>query len=157
MHDDLAVLFTNQQRLLFTALASGRRTRGYLIDLLWTPKTLPISFSNSLSVLLWRMNKKLRPRGWQVKSNGHDGELTVYTLEEIVAIKKKSTCLYDPPSGWAFGFPKPYNPLPEELLRDTLIRDGYPKGLADQQHLVDHCRFIFVDDDETPTKHRSYR
>lgn len=39
---------------------------------------------------------------------------------------------YDPPSGWQYGFPKPFNPRPGESIRDTLIRDGYPPELADK-------------------------
>ena len=35
--------------------------------------------------------------------------------------------IYDPPAGWRYGFPKPYNPLPGESLADTLRRDGYPE------------------------------
>jgi len=49
--------------------------------------------------------------------------------------------IYDPPNGWMYGFPKPYKPLPNETLEQTLLRDGYP------QHEIDnggakHCRFI---------------
>lgn len=41
--------------------------------------------------------------------------------------------MYDPPSGWQYGFPKEYKPLtPTEPVRDTLIRDGYPPELADK-------------------------
>lgn len=47
---------------------------------------------------------------------------------------------YDPPSGWRYGFPKPYKPLPGESFRDTLIRDGYPEAEAD--FACRHCRFI---------------
>lgn len=39
--------------------------------------------------------------------------------------------IYDPPSGWAYGFPKPYKPLTGESFRDTLKRDGYPEALMD--------------------------
>lgn len=35
--------------------------------------------------------------------------------------------MYDPPSGWLYGFPKPYKPLKGESLEDTLRRDGYPE------------------------------
>jgi len=38
---------------------------------------------------------------------------------------------YDPPSGWQYGFPKEYKPLPEEKLEDTLRRDGYPERLME--------------------------
>ena len=39
---------------------------------------------------------------------------------------------YDPPSGWMYGFPKPYKPLPGEKLSDTLLRDGYPQYEIDR-------------------------
>lgn len=39
--------------------------------------------------------------------------------------------IYDPPLGHRYGFPKPYNPLPEEQFRDTLKRDGYPEELME--------------------------
>lgn len=48
--------------------------------------------------------------------------------------------LYDPPSGWRYGFPKPYKPLDGESLADTLLRDGYPS--RDIDLAVKHCRFI---------------
>jgi hypothetical protein len=35
--------------------------------------------------------------------------------------------IYDPPSGWKYGFPKEYKPLSGETLADTLRRDGYPE------------------------------
>lgn len=47
---------------------------------------------------------------------------------------------YDPPQGWLYGFPKPYEPLPGETLRETLIRDGYPA--KDAKLFANHCRFI---------------
>ena len=49
--------------------------------------------------------------------------------------------MYDPPSGWKYGFPKPYKPLPGEPLADTLLRDGYPKRLV-EQGMDRYCRFI---------------
>lgn len=48
--------------------------------------------------------------------------------------------LYDPPSGWRYGFPKAYNPLEGESVKDTLIRDGYPASEA--EFGSQHCRFI---------------
>lgn len=47
--------------------------------------------------------------------------------------------LYDPPSGWLYGFPKPYKPLPGESLRETLKRDGYPE--TDLDLAVNHTFF----------------
>ena len=49
--------------------------------------------------------------------------------------------LYDPPSGWMYGFPKPYEPLPGETLADTLLRDGYPGALV-HEGMDKYCRFI---------------
>lgn len=40
--------------------------------------------------------------------------------------------MYDPPSGWMYGFPKPYNPWPGECIEDTLFRDGYPQKEINQ-------------------------
>lgn len=51
--------------------------------------------------------------------------------------------LYDPPGGWQYGFPKPYNPRPGESLAETLLRDGYPQREIDAGN-AEHCRFIGV-------------
>ena len=49
--------------------------------------------------------------------------------------------LYDPPSGWRYGFPKPYRPLEGETLEDTLLRDGYPQREIDNGG-AKYCRFM---------------
>lgn len=49
--------------------------------------------------------------------------------------------IYDPPSGWMYGFPKPYKPLDGETLEQTLLRDGYPQYEIDRGG-AKHCRFI---------------
>lgn len=54
--------------------------------------------------------------------------------------------IYDPPSGWRYGFPKQYSPLPDEELSETLIRDGYPKHLL--VDAIHHTRFWTYDDDD---------
>lgn len=41
--------------------------------------------------------------------------------------KMSETLLYDPPSGWKYGFPRPYKPRKGETLAQTLKRDGYPE------------------------------
>ena len=48
---------------------------------------------------------------------------------------------YDPPEGWRYGFPRPYQPKEGETLADTLRRDGYPEKLI-AEGMADHCRFI---------------
>lgn len=49
--------------------------------------------------------------------------------------------IYDPPSGWMYGFPKPYMPREGETLAETLLRDGYPQHEIDQG-MDKHVRFI---------------
>ncbi len=65
--------------------------------------------------------------------------------------------LYDPPSGWRYGFPREYKPQQDETLEQTLVRDGYP--VRDAEFGAKHCRFIgpreeldalFPADKETP-------
>ncbi len=51
---------------------------------------------------------------------------------------------YDPPSGWKYGFPKPYLPLDGESLEQTLLRDSYPQKEIDWGG-AKHCRFIGED------------
>ncbi len=51
------------------------------------------------------------------------------------------TLLYDPPSGWKYGFPKVYAPLEDETLEQTLLRDGYPQKEIDNAG-AKYCRFI---------------
>lgn len=52
------------------------------------------------------------------------------------------TCLYDPPSGWKYGFPKVYLPKPGESIRATLLRDGYPESEFDENGEPHWVRFI---------------
>lgn len=52
--------------------------------------------------------------------------------------------IYDPPSGWKYGFPKHYDPLPDETIEQTLVRDGYPA--TDAEFGAKHCRFLYSDD-----------
>lgn len=49
--------------------------------------------------------------------------------------------IYDPPSGWRYGFPKTYQPLSGETLTQTLLRDGYPQKEIDRG-AAGHVRFL---------------
>lgn len=53
--------------------------------------------------------------------------LLVRVPQQYLEKKNGHGTLYDPPSGWKYGFPKPYQPLEGESLRETLLRDGYPE------------------------------
>lgn len=54
--------------------------------------------------------------------------------------------MYDPPTGWRYGFPKEYKPLEGETLADTLRRDGYPESM-DPEWASNHTRFWTSDDE----------
>ena len=49
--------------------------------------------------------------------------------------------IYDPPSGWKYGFPKAYKPKEGETLEQTLFRDGYPQREIDNGGSK-HVRFL---------------
>lgn len=61
--------------------------------------------------------------------------------------------LYDPPSGWKYGFPRPYLPKENETLSETLLRDGYPeselKSITKEDGSLYGVRFIGTIDDGT--------
>lgn len=38
----------------------------------------------------------------------------------------------DPPSGWKYGFPRLYDPAKDGPMREWLIKNHYPKALADK-------------------------
>lgn len=50
--------------------------------------------------------------------------------------------MYDPPSGWKYGFPRPYLPQPGETLYDTLLRDGYPQKKLDSITVDGHVKGV---------------
>lgn len=51
--------------------------------------------------------------------------------DDIKTFAEGRVLQYDPPSGWRYGFPRPYLPLPNEELSDTLRRDGYPESMIE--------------------------
>ena len=59
----------------------------------------------------------------------------------VKKLNNESGVIYDPPSGWKYGFPKPYLPLKDETLDQTLLRDGYPQNEIDQG-MSKYTRFI---------------
>jgi hypothetical protein len=59
--------------------------------------------------------------------------------ETFWPFKPGATVIYDPPSGWKYGFPKQYLPKEGESLADTMVRDGYPKEEA--EWASNHTRF----------------
>lgn len=59
--------------------------------------------------------------------------------------------MYDPPTGWRYGFPKIYRPVEGETIEDTLERDGYPRAMADDFG-GKHCRFWHVEEQAKPSR-----
>lgn len=47
----------------------------------------------------------------------------------------------DPPSGWMYGFPKKFEPLPNETLEEWLVRKGYPE--EDVSFALKYLRVIY--------------
>lgn len=52
----------------------------------------------------------------------------------------------DPPSGWKYGFPRLYDPAKDGPMRLWLIKNGYPKTLADKNL---PCTFTAKSEDVT--------
>ena len=50
---------------------------------------------------------------------------------KLVTKNQLRITIYDPPSGWKYGFPRQYLPKLDETVEQTLIRDGYPKHMAE--------------------------
>ena len=51
------------------------------------------------------------------------------------------TLLIDPPSGWRYGFPKPYKNPGNKPLEEWLLENGYPQHEIDNSG-AKYCRFI---------------
>ncbi len=65
--------------------------------------------------------------------------------EDAVAFKLKfdesdKLLMIDPPSGWKYGFPRPYDAKPDQTVGEWLIEKGYPKELVDKG-MTRHCRY----------------
>lgn len=75
-----------------------------------------------------------------MKTNENASKVREKKIEQVLEKLDGKVTLYDPPEGWKWGFPKPYKPIDGEALEDTLMRDGYPKEMA--QKWARYCRFI---------------
>lgn len=49
--------------------------------------------------------------------------------------------LIDPPSGWKYGFPKPYDNPDNKPLEEWLLENGYPQKEIDNSG-AKYCRFL---------------
>lgn len=48
----------------------------------------------------------------------------------------------DPPSGWMYGFPKPYDRVKNPDLKAWLVSEGYPQEDIDAHGNYFWCRFF---------------
>jgi hypothetical protein len=56
-------------------------------------------------------------------------------------MKNKTQMMIDPPSGWRYGFPKPYNENKDGDLRAFLKSNGYPEKNID--FALENCRMFY--------------
>lgn len=49
--------------------------------------------------------------------------------------------IIDPPSGWKYGFPKPYINKEGLSLNEWLVKSGYPKEEIDSYGEYFYCRY----------------
>lgn len=59
---------------------------------------------------------------------------------------KNKVTMVDPPSGWKYGFPKPYPNKYEGNLREWLVKNGYPQSEID--YFKEHFPVRFWEEDE---------
>lgn len=64
---------------------------------------------------------------------------------DAVAFKLKfdetdKVLVIDPPSGWKYGFPRPFDKKDDQTLGEWLVENGYPQSLVDQG-MTRHCRY----------------
>ena len=57
--------------------------------------------------------------------------------------------MIDPPSGWKYGFPKPYTKPKKMSLVEWLIKQGYPKEEA--EFASKYSRYWEIDDNSNNT------
>jgi hypothetical protein len=50
--------------------------------------------------------------------------------------------LIDPPSGWKFGFPKPYDNPENKPIEEWLVNNGYPASEFNKEGKCYYCRFL---------------
>ena len=52
--------------------------------------------------------------------------------------------IIDPPAGWMYGFPKPFDIMKEQDLVEWLLANGYPQDLIDKG-MAKYCRYWTAD------------
>ena len=82
---------------------------------------------------------------WQRDSNifyfEHEADAMAFKLRFDESTR---VLLIDPPSGWKYGFPRPFDKKDDQTLGEWLVENGYPQSLIDQG-MTRHCRYWETD------------
>lgn len=54
---------------------------------------------------------------------------------------KTERLMIDPPSGWAYGFPKVIPPEHQGRINEWLVEQGYPQSIIDKMGDYFYCRY----------------
>jgi hypothetical protein len=68
-------------------------------------------------------------------------------------MKNKTQLMIDPPSGWKYGFPKPYDEKKDGHLKTFLKKNGYPT--KDIDFALENCRMFYEEIEVIKTKNKS--
>jgi hypothetical protein len=68
-------------------------------------------------------------------------------------MKNKTQLMIDPPSGWKYGFPKPYDQKKDGHLKTFLKKNGYPT--KDIDFALENCRMFYEEIEVIKTKNKS--
>jgi hypothetical protein len=68
-------------------------------------------------------------------------------------MKNKTQLMIDPPSGWKYGFPKPYDEKKDGHLKTFLKKNGYPT--KDIDFALENCRMFYEEIEAIKTKNKS--
>jgi len=68
-------------------------------------------------------------------------------------MKNKTQLMIDPPSGWKYGFPKPYDEKKDGHLKTFLKKNGYPT--KDIDFALENCRMFYEEIEVMKTKNKS--
>ena len=79
-------------------------------------------------------------------SRNNKRKISKFPLKKMKIKKemKNKTQMIDPPSGWLYGFPKPYDKKKDGDLKDFFKKNGYPE--KDINFALENCRMWNVEE-----------
>ena len=81
-----------------------------------------------------------------IVANAKNNKFELISLNKKLKSKnmKNKTQMIDPPSGWKYGFPKPYDKKKDGDLKDFFKKNGYPE--KDINFALENCRMWNVEE-----------